>query len=920
MNCCKITVVNLHPTISERLNRTSVDLDVPFRFSLRLTKDMEGLTSIGKLKTEGALRFNLPFTDINNLVFMPFQNPQSLDNPIYWYDVIVVQNGASVNMKRLFVIERNEQTEEWVLELTRDNDHWVERSQSKKINTIKFGEFKFWPTQVETSWDMPTYSGDYTVYDETDGQNPTYYFPICDYGAWVDQREKYQLEPHYDEKMICLEDLRPWVNLGYLLKRGFCEIGWTLDGFILETSWSRSLWVYLLKELYYQGTNSQGTSFEYGRNGRIIGRVLQNDDLISFGNDPMLLDTLEFALGTNALKYKTTPNRWLYGIQNAYPFYAKFKFTARFYLQNAHASAYQVGFVIGEVEGTQNDVFTGELLSDYKYFDVGAGTTDFLSMEFECVLAPGQKAAILHNSGVKSGDYVKKGAYFRCEHNNESLSRFDIIDVQSMLRDDVYLMDVFKAYIHLIQGRFVTNVGSKTLTVYPKRTTDVYGTSVEGFINESGSSVDINHLVVQKSIRTQPVRKTLKRWTLIAFADSTDTYIEDQEFPEIDPPYSRRLLNGEDLTDEVEDMKNPLFEPTLERQPFNTGLRTVGSSPLPYFPVLHDNSDGERSFNIGPRLLFAYGLVSQLDPSPINNSGAYCQFMWEGYTNGGNVSPINNRWEFGYATMQNTLKVSGSPAPPYYASAVFKKKRDDFLNAYNSVDLYTMFYLGLTQENRGGTIVEVLMLMDMNMYSGVTFRDIYTFRIMGRPVSAIMSNIKDFRACEELSTPVSFFVSPAVSACCDNDFSCRYSECEYYFDFGPYMTQSTLNTLAIRSFKINDKEILTGPVTFGMVKLIDVLDEQYMTNMVDALNSIGAPYFIFNYSTRKHASKGLRYFKLKRPATHTFTIEIGTVGETKYRYTNKIQEQSWFGSGFSDFGYGATFHGEPIDCTEFTEY
>lgn len=93
-----------------------------------------------------------------------------------------------------------------------------------------------------------------------------------------------------------------------------------------------------------------------------------------------------------------------------------------------------------------------------------------------------------------------------------------------------------------------------------------------------------------------------------------------------------------------------------------------------------------------------------------------------------------------------------------------------------------------------------------------------------------------------------------------------------------------------------------------------------MINVVNVLNSVAAPYFSFDSSTREHPDKGYRYFKLKRPACIPFEIIFTHSGGDMYRYTDTEQKTKWFTGTWQPFGYGAVTHAEPIDCFIRTEY
>jgi hypothetical protein len=244
----------------------------------------------------------------------------------------------------------------------------------------------------------------------------------------------------------------------------------------------------------------------------------------------------------------------------------------------------------------------------------------------------------------------------------------------------------------------------------------------------------------------------------------------------------------------------------------------------------------------------------------------------------------------------------------------------DLIFGTKARDLFTTFYLGYTQDNRLGQTVDLLLRMNLAQYGDYNFRRLYRFFVRGVPVIAPMISIRDFSSAEYLPTPTTFFVEPAALECCDLPCGCQFIECEYYQDFGPRLTQSYANTLRISSFIVDGIELLSAPIAFDALKFIDVGGRPYLTNLVDKLNSVGAPYFSFNYSTRIHPEKGLRYFTIKHLVCYDFEIVISENSTPRYRYTNTQQQQAVFQVGWDQMGYGSAFTDEPENCINTTEY
>lgn len=904
----QILAKNLPEAARTRLGGVSqVYLDTPADFSIPMSKDVEKLSDLNKIKVEGGLRSSIDFTDTNNAVLVEYLTPLTTDRRSKWIDVVIFVEGIPTSFTRLYVVAKNSDTRTWEVEPALPADHWIELSSNKFINTIDYGGYTFTKPNVLTSWDYPTYGGDFTPTQDGSGWNPAYGMWPVDYGDWVDRKipDQNTIKP---VKMVAVEDIRPHVNFVYLLKRGFCEIGWTLGGLLLETEWALSLWAYLLREQYYTGKGYDGVP--YGKYCRIIGRTIIDDILIAFTptQQNLYFTVLDFVGFSGAeLPFQADPNKWACGIKNPLPFKARFKISFKFTIEAAGLIVVDQTFLFNmqelEPADTDNDTFTGEILSDDAQFVLGVGETKFVAFDFDVELEPSQKCALHWDATAGAfAAIIKAGMWMRIEPANEALTREDEIDLRTCLSEEWTLLDSLKAFSHITNGRIETDYGSKVINIHPERAADVYADRVPGFIREDIPAEDIAPFVLPNSVKMRFVRPDIKRYTVLKFADSTDEYIDS--LPLTDPLHSRKILNGEDLLDETEEIENLMFEPTAEGQSDllkqnEFAVVNRPNAPVPYLPRYWDNTDGSRSFGIGPRILFAFGMVKQVNPAPLGTTDLYANFFFDEYASATEA--------FGYATQLRTWSLD--PAPTLDGNVVFGR---------TASDLFVNFYIGLTQDNRGGVEIDLLQQMTMAQYQRYNFRGLFSFQYEGRHLRVPQTSIRDFTP--NIPTPVQYFASPVESECCDLPCSCRFTECDYYQDLGEFIQQSTMDDLNISSFKIDDVEQLANPVYLGQLNIIDLGGGPYVTNLVDALNSIGAPYFSFSYHTRSHATRGIRFFKIKWPACQGFEIIVSNVGAEVYRYRHDSQNEQWFAGSWGPIGYAPATFTAPDNCVTTIEY
>jgi hypothetical protein len=886
-NCIDIRVWNLSPESVNRLGgATSASLDINDLETIRLTKSVESLSSTNKLQTAGVLPFSVPSTPKNDAIFIAYFTPLTVDNRKEYYDVAVNISGHPLEFNRLVVTNTPKKGgDEWGLELRRSPDHWIELSQDYNINEIDYGTFDMSKENIVANWENSLYNGEA-------GQVP-YHFPLADYGGWCDRTTPIPDAIITNVKTLAVEDFRPYISLNYLLKQGFCNIGWSIEGVIFDSDWFNSQWVYALSKTYYEaGVGS-------------VVNVLSTLDLDNTAAQLIRFDILDTGSGQQVESGTGIGVSYYGGLKNILNIEYQYKIDFICDIQNTGGATSQT-FNIIEISEQFDGLPTGEVLSSDVVVSILSSETKRVYLEFVFVLKPGQCAAI-HAPEVFSNTNLTllKGIRVTASPFDKSLFTGQTVNIKDAVRDDLSLMTAFKMVCHLCRLSSVTDFVTKTVTLYPKKRADVYGFVLPGFMREEEANVDISELIVEGSVELKAIRPDQLRYTEIKFKDSTDDYINSLQLA--DQPHSRKILNGLTLKDGITTYENIVLEPTVEAQ--TKGLRGGFYEVYnpPFLPHLWDNSNGERSYDIAPRILFSFGLVKQKNPAPTNVLLEYTGFFFDVIPN---IEDANLTQEFGYATQLRTWEVE--PTPAIDGNVVFGTQQED---------LFTNFYLSITQELRGGFDIDALMLMQMKDYAAIDFRSIYRFIYRGRPISAVMTKIRDAALCAGLPTPVTFFVDPVETECCDLPCGCQFSTCEYYQDLGQFIRQGTLDDLTISYFTVDGINVIgSTPVPLGILKIVNINGRPFITNLVDALNSVGAPYMSFSYGTRISAAKGARFFTVKRPRCTPFEIIISFGVDEVYHYSDTVQEEQWFAGSWGPLGYGVESYTVPENCVITTEY
>jgi hypothetical protein len=850
-------------------------LDLAPGFSTRVSKDVNQLSDVNQLLTDGVLSFSVPFSTTNDAAFLSFSSPIITDNIDTGIDARIIVDSHELPFDRVWIKEKNDVAAQWEIEVRRSPNHWLELASTKKLCDIDLGMATLDAATVADGWAAQFYGTGSVAVER--------WLPV-DYGGWVDLAEPIQFtDPPV--KTVWLEDLRPWISKPYLLIQGFCEIGWTLAGQILDAFWVKAQFDYLLSREYY--TQSKGGLHKLiGQ--LVIGTFTPN----SVTAIPLAFDSIQYDPGGNFILITT--GIYAAGIVNNLPFKSKYRFVFQGSLENTSGSPATYGIGIGEYDAG----LTGLTFFDVSY-NLAGSEVRYVTIDQTVDLEPGQAATFI--AGASSNVIFQKGFRIVVEPANNSLVRGDVVTLNRLINCDYVLLDYFKGFVHEIGGRVETDWANRTVTVHPYRTADVFGDSVPGFVLDGEAPIDIDGKIVCESIRMSRVKNTLSRYTQLQFADTTDAYIQSLELPQ--PAFSRKVLNSIELPDQVQELKNPFFEPTLEGRPETLKKRenaTTGFHPMAYMPRLWDNMNGERSFVIGPRTVMFFGDVSQLD----EKANDFTWFYFE--------DTVTAIFHFGYASQLTTLPHHPTMPPTMEGTVVY--------GTTNS-DLYVTFYLGALQGQKRGAYMDALVLLDSNDYAAWNFRTLFSFVYQGRRIIAAGERISDFAHALDTPTPMRLLVDPSDTQCCDLPCSCRFTECDYYQDFGQYMTQDTLDDLSVTSFKVNEIEQLTAPVDFGIINIVEFSGKQFVTNLVDTLNDLAIDYFTFRPSTKDYPEKlDARYFKIKRPACWGFEIIISDGGGEVYRYRDFDMAQQWFDVSWTAMGYGSNPISEPADCVTTIEY
>lgn len=699
-----------------------VVLDINDDTTIALSKQLEALTDISKIKTDSVLGFSIPATPKNDLVLKDVVRPNKLNNNYSPIRALLVTGSTVVRQKDLFVISYNKNAG-YECELRNGEANWAVALNNLKLKDVVLldQDFVFSMANINAQNAL----GEYT--DNTNGVR----FPLVWYGQWIDSK----LDPPLTKiNKIGVPDLRPHYSVLWILQKAFCQIGYKFRSPILET--------------------------DYGR--RLIAYILDKD----YGSDPTIKENRKFDSKLIGNRQFTEDQRW-----------SSINFDEVYDPGGLYDPAF--GYYSGAGVHDINVDMTFDWLNDQ---DV-TGTIDChvrLCMTFETDSGL-MNVVIREEIGTMPAVPLAQGGYsvWNCKFTQENLSipiaafiyvtvhfiwhglygrplyltihnnsRFwgepkkvfitegDSFAVEKLIDPDYTVLDFLKGITHLFAGKFKTDFNLNEVWLYQTYRGDVPGTNdVEGFFIDDESD-DLDEYIVPESTIIKTPTRELKRYELIKFKGDGDKAIEKLQLDSDKPYLSYKIDYGAQFDDETVTNENIFFEAThngyyADQETFDLNI-----------PFMLDNTDGELSFDIKPRVLYWHGLTQQFYSAGFLAVVTIRMF-------GQDTSNIPFAYQFTDARVGDIVNnVQPSNNIAYGEMATIR--RPNILNK----DLFHYFWQKWVAEYNFSMTIEVLAHLDRRHFQMFDFRKVAKFTALGKTTYARMLEINNFQVCASTSTPV----------------------------------------------------------------------------------------------------------------------------------------------------------------------
>jgi len=714
-HCTAIEIINIPEWIGpEYLIQGRLFLDIAeSNQSIPQNIRTEELTDFNKIQVSELIGIDLPRTPVNDAVLKNIADPNTWrrKNGI---QVRAWQGANLLIQNRMFLITFSNT---YQIELRLSEDHWAIASNRLKLVDLDLGTFEFSKSNVEAVQDNNAkyLDGDIGIW-----------FPLVNFGGT------------YRRGYIIPEDYRVHHHILPILKAGFCALGFTFESPIFESDVWRHVLAYLLSKTYgplkernFKVAISEDKVFPIPGNRVVLSNRLEFEDIIFDPQSQYDIVEHEFSGGSNGR------------------FYVKLDFSL---YRGFNAIPRVLEIIVNLRRENEQDE---EILATFSYKNtLRVDTTyDFTASLISGIVQTTQQDRVYVELLISTDNIngsvltLRQGGTFYNEPKFNLYSEGDIIDIAKLINPEYTFAEFFKGLLHPISGLIKTDWVTKTVSVFPYRTIqDYYGEQIEGFYKDE--FIDIQSYVSPGSLKSSTEEINKERFIYLGFKKSTDPSIEQLDLPDDEGLFSNTIDLGDQFLDETIRNENPFFEPTLNKQWNGIGEQTVA----PSVPHMLDNDRGELSFDIKPRLLYAHGktFMRNVDANQL------AAFRYDG-------NYIANV-PLAYQRLDGFQEQILNPADlyPFDRMLVYGKDENDFYNHFWRHRIYKLF---------SSDKLEFLVHLDLNKIDLWSLRNKYVFVYEDMPVNARISEIKDFKGCSDVMTPVVFVPDFTGSGPCTDEDS-----------------------------------------------------------------------------------------------------------------------------------------------------
>ncbi len=636
-NCIKIQVCDnniLKDAPPHLLTNGLINLPLPVDFNLSLSKTVAELNDIGQLKEDAALSFSVGYSPEWTFIFECILIPNVIDFGAVKIEVVVWRGDKLLEFDTIYLQSADDATCTYEVGI---------ESRKSNICTL-LEECRLCDTYDETE----TFTFSYGNIDSninTINGNDGYQDGALGYLLAPIDRGGLDLDLGFTIEACSFLPLFSKLDL---LQRIFCKIGYSFKSPIFESEWGRRQFVDLNTDLSETKFNDY-----FGFNLGIIGTIPLD---LSGGSEQLYFPTVTTPYFDNNNFYNP-----MTGIVSG--------------LCGTHQICFNVRLSIPPFIPS-NITFTGAITIRKnsstlfsKIFEINSsmGIVDIQGCSASSTFVPSDVLDVFIVPILLSGSFdirVNSGSRWYNEPVKTSLCQDIVIPINEFLSCDSTGKEFLEGVIHDINGKLLIDPLNNSVELYPPRQVDFFGERYDGYNLE-----EIEELSIKPSSKvvTNNENET-DRYCEIGYKETSDKYIEDILVKE--NLFGTTIDLGDQYLEETKDNRNPLFEPTAEKEMnftfFNPDQKSV------YASLIYTEDEGEeKSEGYDARQLTWHGLITQ---DYIDDNGDYQDRRW--LRNG------STRTSFPYLSQCPLATINEGEALPFYNVYYDENKENNFYDKF----------------------------------------------------------------------------------------------------------------------------------------------------------------------------------------------------------------------------------------------
>lgn len=590
---------------SHLLQDDKIYLDLPGDMDFEEVIAPLAVNSDGDILVDGVLSIELNYSEVNNLVLRPYIDAHISGQQFDPIDILCYVHGTLTQYTQLKVESKDDKLQLFSCALISSDSHPL--TLADKLKLYKVGEVS-WPFGNPPATDnglgvfilnKANLESQFANNEYLDG-NDGFLWGFNWYG-----------KTYHNNKFTAI-DLRPLYSVLWMARRGFQQLGWTLQSDILESSIFRKAWMYLSDDTYggnydenldkykflVENTSQQAASTQYasiyGRKRILMTEKFDNnnmweaDQYVLFAPAYLTQDLhFEFEFDVrNVIRTKTIK------ISIVYIDLEEIQAAPVFSTTQAHV------LVDTTIDLSQDEekVYRGDVVG---VFDVNANPLGLMSYIWVVIDMPDETII----NSIKFYNTPRRLRYYEGQY----------IKMDQPISREPSFGDMMRGIQHLISGVYDIDWVNQIIRLETPYGAKFDGVEVDGLFDEL-TPQDLTEIVIGKTHKSVAPILDISRTYKYGFKNSTDAYIRSlKKFEGEDQPFDRTIDLGEKYTEGVTTNRNPFFEPTLlNEQHLISGTFPVHLAQLVDNIPTQGSNYAQFSYDIGFRILMAMPAGQQM--------------------------------------------------------------------------------------------------------------------------------------------------------------------------------------------------------------------------------------------------------------------------------------------------------------------